>query len=602
MILLLSLTANAISQERVNFKKELKKEKREFKYNIGKGGYDVGIFPGESPTFQTRLTTEPLSATSWGATLVGGGEYRAKIAAAAKRDVFVYIFDTGEPDHKDLQNTKLFAKSYTGEPTLDLHGHSSHVGGTIAGNPSGGLISPAAGLIDAGKIKVIYAKVLNNSGSGSFTWILSAATEMLEDSKKRIQAGGFCIWNFSLGGGSTGYTPLDNVFTQAKQAGVLVFCATGNSYNRGVNYPGNYKDNIGIAAGKQSGQTIERDSYSTYGAETFFIEPGSQIMSTITGQQYAAWSGTSMATPHACAIAAVVASTNPTWTGAQVLEHMRSKAYDLPPTGRDEFNGWGWHRFVNLLDGNTPTPPPASCDPAKVSQMAVTGITSLQAVFTCNATASGYLWRWRPTGSATWANLETVKGTVTATGLQSNTGYEFQVALKCSTGQSIYSASLTFKTLGSTPVLPVKPETWTANVAIPPSDTYWQNWKTNGQTQNQQLKVRGLSFEVTTNLYGDVVYDLIQSKVSAFFQNSMLIVRDKDDYVTTTGWVAHFLRMHLERELTQYNIKVKVTHITGEDNMARYCEFFNPIMPTGAETDVLLSVDNVQPVRWWYEY
>ena len=605
MILLLSLTValNQTSKDSLKqYEKLFRKETKEFKKSIGKGGYDVGILPGESPAFQVRITSEPLAAISWGATIIGGGEYRAKIASLAKRDIFVYVFDTGEPDHQDLQATKLFAKSYTGEPPLDGHGHSSHCGGIIAGNPSGGLISPAAGLVDAGRIKVIYAKVLSNGGSGSFSWIQSAAAEMLEDAKKRIQAGGFCIWNFSLGGGSTGYAPLDDLFTQAKQAGVLVFCAAGNSYNRGVNYPGNYKDNIAIAAGRQAGQVIERDDYSTYGAETFFIEPGSSIMSTITGQQYAAWSGTSMATPHACAIAAVVASTNPSLTRDQVLEFMRSKSYDLPPTGRDEYNGWGWHRFVNMFNGGTPPPPPPpACTTPTPQQLAATGVTTTSATFACSAIGTGFLWRWKPQGTATWANLETAKGVASITGLISNTTYEFQAAVKCSSGQSAYSASVTFKTLGTTPVVPVKPEVWTANLAIPPGDTYFQYWKTNGQTESQALKIRGLSFEVTTNLYGEAIYDLLQKTVSKFFQNSLLVVRDKDDYVTTTSWTAHFLRMHLERELSTYNVKVKVTKISGEDVLSRYCEFTNPVQPLSIE-GVDLQTRETPSVKWWYEY
>lgn len=607
MTLLLSLTAglSQINKDSLKrYEKLLRQEKKEFKYNLGKGGYDVGIFPGESPAFQVRTTSEPLAAVSWGATLVGGGEYRSAIATKAKRLVIVDVFDTGEPDHADLQGTKLFAKSYTGEPTADGHGHSTHVGGTIAGNPSGGLISPAAGLVDAKMIKVVYRKVLSNGGSGSFTWIENAAREALADAKANIAKGYFCIWNFSLGGGSGGYPPLDALFTEARKAGVLVFCATGNSYNRGVNYPGNYKDNIGIAAGKQSGQTIERDSYSTFGPETFFIEPGSQIMSTITGQQYAAWSGTSMATPHACAIAAVVASVNPTWASETVLEFMRSKAYDLPPTGRDENNGWGWHRFVNLLDGGTPPPPPPTpCTAPLPSQITATAITSTSAQLVCSAPGTMYLWRWRPQGTATWANYETAKGIAQVSGLTSNTSYEMQVAVKCSIGQSIYSSSVVFKTIGSAPIDPVKPEVWVANLAMPPGDTYWQSWKTQGQTQSQQLKIRGLAFEVTTNLYAEQAYDLLQKNVSKFFQNSMLVVRDKDDYVTTTGWVAHFMKMHLERELTQYNIRVKVTKITGEDQLARYCEFINPSMPLVTSDNLVIWKPNKdETVKWWYEY
>jgi serine protease len=65
---------------------------------------------------------------------------------------------------------------------------------------------------------------------------------------------------------------------------------------------------------------------------------------------YAYYDGTSMATPHVSAVAALVWSYNPSWTAAQVREALTATAEDLGAAGRDNYYGYGLVRAKAALD------------------------------------------------------------------------------------------------------------------------------------------------------------------------------------------------------------------------------------------------------------
>lgn len=77
---------------------------------------------------------------------------------------------------------------------------------------------------------------------------------------------------------------------------------------------------------------------------------------------YDSWSGTSMATPHVAAVAALVWSQNPGWTNTQVVHALEATAEDLGDPGRDDSYGWGLVRAKAAVDflnaESTDTTPP----------------------------------------------------------------------------------------------------------------------------------------------------------------------------------------------------------------------------------------------------
>ncbi|MFP3436023.1 S8 family serine peptidase, partial [Paraburkholderia sp. SIMBA_061] len=59
------------------------------------------------------------------------------------------------------------------------------------------------------------------------------------------------------------------------------------------------------------------------------MAPGSSIASTYPDNQYAALSGTSMASPHVAALAGLIRSLNPDLTNTEVMDLMRQSVIDL---------------------------------------------------------------------------------------------------------------------------------------------------------------------------------------------------------------------------------------------------------------------------------
>lgn len=90
------------------------------------------------------------------------------------------------------------------------------------------------------------------------------------------------------------------------------------------------------------------------------------------GSGYEAWDGTSMATPHVSAVAALVWSYDTSWTNAQVRDALQATALDLGAAGRDKAYGFGLVQARAALDyllgtgggggggGTTNAPPTAS--------------------------------------------------------------------------------------------------------------------------------------------------------------------------------------------------------------------------------------------------
>jgi serine protease len=71
-------------------------------------------------------------------------------------------------------------------------------------------------------------------------------------------------------------------------------------------------------------------------------ESGSvQSSVSVPDSGYEAWNGTSMATPHVAAVAALVWSCDPTKTNAQIRSALTASARDLGTAGRDSSFGYG---------------------------------------------------------------------------------------------------------------------------------------------------------------------------------------------------------------------------------------------------------------------
>ncbi len=131
---------------------------------------------------------------------------------------------------------------------------------------------------------------------------------------------GCAVINCSWGGGGGGQFEQDVITYATVNKNALVVCAAGNESSSGSFYPASYKYVLSVASTNSSDV---RSSFSNYGNNIDVCAPGSSIYSTLWNNSYAIFDGTSMASPIAAGVCAIVKSQFPTYTAMQVGEKVR---------------------------------------------------------------------------------------------------------------------------------------------------------------------------------------------------------------------------------------------------------------------------------------
>ena len=225
-----------------------------------------------------------------------------------------------------------------GDPRDD-QGHGTHVSGVI-----GALRNNFKGISGMNqKVSIMALKFLDHEGSGSDFDAQQAIGYAIE-MKKKFPNKKFILSN-SWGSTSRESQNGDEddflleAFAAASRADILSIVAAGNdgTSNRfEPHFPANYSTKvthmITVAATNNMDQLA---SFSSYGYTNVQVAaPGSMIQSTVPKYlypvAYAAWSGTSMATPHVSGLAALVWAANPQMTGMDVKERILNTVDVLP--------------------------------------------------------------------------------------------------------------------------------------------------------------------------------------------------------------------------------------------------------------------------------
>jgi serine protease len=197
------------------------------------------------------------------------------------------------------------------EHANDDHGHGTHVAGTIAQLTNNGV--GVAGV--APHVKLMPLKVLNSRGFGTYGDIAAAIRYAADHGAKVI--------NMSLGGPFPSFV-LHKAIKYAHAKGVTIVCAAGNSGRSGLGYPARYSECISVSAVRYD-RTLSW--YSSYGKGLTIAAPGGDmnvdqngdglmdgvLQNTLNPQEpskqgYFLFQGTSMATPHVAAAAALLVS------------------------------------------------------------------------------------------------------------------------------------------------------------------------------------------------------------------------------------------------------------------------------------------------------
>lgn len=236
------------------------------------------------------------------------------------QNVPIAVLDTGvDETHPDLSGSVIARYNFISDTAsaADGHGHGTHVAGTAASIQNGsGMQGGSYGA------KILAGKVLADDGVGYLSDVVEGINW--------AAANGARIINLSLG---TTYDSqlLEDTVNQAAAKGIVVVAAAGNTGGTML-FPAAYSSVLSVGATDTSNNLA---SFSARGASV--VAPGVGITSTLPGNRYASWSGTSMAAPHVSAAAALLIAageTNP-------KDKLRSHAVDLGETGFDSKYGYG---------------------------------------------------------------------------------------------------------------------------------------------------------------------------------------------------------------------------------------------------------------------
>jgi subtilisin family serine protease len=188
----------------------------------------------------------------------------------------------------------------------------------------------------AKKVTLIAVKVLACSGSGTVSGVISGVQYTADSAQRRGRRG---VANMSLGGGYS--AALNDAVAGAVKAGVAFAVAAGNENQDACNVsPASESSAITVGATFYSGNLAKdtRATFSNHGTCVDVFAPGQNIKSAWIGSDnaYNTISGTSMASPHAAGLAALILASNPNYTTDQIkgalLENSTPDQIDLQCT------------------------------------------------------------------------------------------------------------------------------------------------------------------------------------------------------------------------------------------------------------------------------
>lgn len=263
----------------------------------------------------------------------------------------VAVLDTGiDARHPDLAGkVGTFVKvdefgAVTAATARDTDQHGTHVSGTVAGGDAGGTnigVAPGATLMGA---------IVIPDGEGTFAQIIGGMQWAADPDGNPLTSDQADAVNMSFGVPGTVsqmFEPVENLLA----AGVLPAVAVGNDGPDEFDSPGAVPTVLSVGAT----DNYDKIAFFSGGGEVTWYDaphagtfvkpdasaPGVDVVSSIPGSGYAAFSGTSMATPHVAGLAALLRSNDPSLTASEMSGIIQSSSVDLGAEGKDARYGTG---------------------------------------------------------------------------------------------------------------------------------------------------------------------------------------------------------------------------------------------------------------------
>jgi subtilisin family serine protease len=215
----------------------------------------------------SALSSSSSQTIPYGVTMVNAPAVWSRTSGAGVR---VALMDTGitmyHPDRGNVVDSNSFATDSTGAiiPVEDFAGHGTHTSGTIAAADNNiGVVGVAP------QADLLIAKVMDNTGSGQVSWLISGIEWAVNNNAKVI----------SMSLGSSSYSSaLDTACSNALAAGTLLVAAAGNDDVNTPFYPASLSSVISVAA---IDQNKNKASFSNYGSTIALAAPGVNVYSTV---------------------------------------------------------------------------------------------------------------------------------------------------------------------------------------------------------------------------------------------------------------------------------------------------------------------------------
>ncbi len=268
-------------------------------------------------------------------------------------NIIVVVLDMGvQPDHPDINQvpgTNLTSDaSFDGGPVNPCDNHGTAVAGCVSATINNNL--GTAGIAPGCRCASARAFISNNSCDNRWTtqcswtvnalaWAQSIGARVSNNSNK---------YGLSL---ESSAIAAEYLFT--RQMGMVHFAAAGNDATNSIVYPASLPGVNAVAALNVGGALA---SDSNHGTGLAFSAPGVHIYTTDrTGPNgygsgdYVFSDGTSMASPYAAGVAALVLSINPALSATNVEQIMEQSCVDLGLPGYDTTYGWGLVNAYNAV-------------------------------------------------------------------------------------------------------------------------------------------------------------------------------------------------------------------------------------------------------------
>lgn len=295
---------------------------------VEEDGY--GITAGETVT-SSDLTSTGVPYTSaytgetyrsWGVEYLGIDRLAAWLMSQRTVSVVVAVLDTGSEPCQE--NAARYLEGYDTIETsnsngwTDVDGHGTHVAGTILDCTRG---------MD---VKILPVRVLGPNGQPDSCIALGLMYAMQNDAD---------VINMSLGGPCPHADPgkscggvIDSYVQDAVDQGIVVVIAAGNGddYGNPVDTADTcpaHNDCAIVVAACDSRDRLA--SFSNYGEAVDVCAPGVDVVSYCIGDTFVSKNGTSMATPHVAALAAMLKMVMPNKIPAQIEKYITDYCVDM---------------------------------------------------------------------------------------------------------------------------------------------------------------------------------------------------------------------------------------------------------------------------------